>query len=233
MLCFTCGSWLFRMDRIFLPSLTSCSLGLINIIYNLTITPNPKLNGNFAAAVSLAAISTVLYGTAAIFTFRKISRVRKPRTNYRALSPWQDDALWIPEDERTRQQLLRLLLKPGPDKAPSPAATQDTFRIDLPDASAEERDANGYLTMPRNVYESRSRSNSGATRELGPWERLQGRDRSVGSPRPDGRPPSREDRRVEIEMSERGYNDARGYTRDGVNFIPRINRVQTDGWGAI
>lgn len=62
----------------------------------------------------------------------------------------------LPEDELQRQQLLRLLLQKEGDKKSSPAASQSTFWIDLPDSlkhGRETKQPTSYLSPPSHIHE--------------------------------------------------------------------------------
>ena len=67
----------------------------------------------------------------------------------------------LPETELQRQQLLRLLLQKEGDKKSSPAASQSTFWIDLPDAlkhGRETKQSTSYLSPPSHIHEGPRRS---------------------------------------------------------------------------
>ncbi|KAI4107935.1 MAG: hypothetical protein L6R37_001367 [Teloschistes peruensis] len=155
---FACKSWLFQMDVIFVPCLFSCVLGLINVIITLGTSHGEasKWSGPSIAAIIVASISSAVYLTLALYTFRRIHMVRNRDAMHRHNSGGESYHL-VPEDEMQRQQLLRLLLQRENSKKPSPEAGQSTFHIDLPDSI---RRTETHLTTPRNIYASREDNNN-------------------------------------------------------------------------
>ncbi|KAL8691600.1 MAG: hypothetical protein Q9224_004143, partial [Gallowayella concinna] len=153
-----CKSWMFRMDVIYVPCLFSSIMGLINITINLGKNPgNHSIwSSSSIAAVVLAAISSAIYLTLTLITFRNIHIVRARDAMHRHHSDSESYHL-LPEDEMQRQQLLRLLLQRENSKKVSPDASQSTFRIDLPNSL---RRMDTHLTAPQSVYESRENQNN-------------------------------------------------------------------------
>ncbi|KAI4251637.1 MAG: hypothetical protein LQ352_004731 [Teloschistes flavicans] len=153
-----CKSWLFQLDVIFVPALFSCLLGLINVIIILGTSHGTASNWSSAsiAAIVIASISSAIYLTLALYTFRRIHVVRNRDAMHRHNSDGESYHL-VPEDEMQRQQLLRLLLQRENSKKPSPEAGQSTFHIDLPDSI---RRTETHLTTPRNIYPSREDKNN-------------------------------------------------------------------------
>ncbi|KAI9783110.1 MAG: hypothetical protein M1839_004279 [Geoglossum umbratile] len=237
LLCWQCRNISFQLDVLFTPCLIASVLGLVNVAYNLVVN-GAVWNSISIAAVTLAVTSTVAYSAAAIGAARSIDSIRKREARLRDPNTWHEDSSLLPEDEMTRQQLLRLLLKSDSDKPPSSGTNLSTFRIDIPDYRAEDEEER-YLARPPSTYAGRSRSGSrtSADQHLSPSDyHLPSEHQSSSgylslgptnppsSPRR-GRPPSRDMRRQEIET---------GQTRpEDVNLVPRINRVQTETWGPI
>ncbi|KAI9810081.1 MAG: hypothetical protein M1827_006692 [Pycnora praestabilis] len=195
---------------VLLPGLASSSLGLVNILYNITVRRSQTLNAASTTAVTLAAITTIVYGIAALITLRKVTCIRHPEARQISSIANQDNSyLFLPEEELTRQQLLRLLMQKDADRAPSPAASQETFHIDLPESPSGRQDRSGYLTMPSPSFGGRSRSASAsaAPHGLNGWsnelEFDSERERLVQLLRQDDRVASRDLREVEIEMGDR------------------------------
>ncbi|KAH0541946.1 hypothetical protein FGG08_003578 [Glutinoglossum americanum] len=221
-----------------IPSALACSFGLVNVAYSFAVY-DTKWNTTSAAAVGLAAVSTTVYAIAAISTARSIDTIRKREARLRDPNIWHEDSSLLPEDEQTRQQLLRLLLKNDADKPPSSGTSLSTFRIDLPEYRVEDEEE-VHPARPRSTYAGRSRSGSRTSidHHLSPSDYHPSSDHhlsptghqglSPGSPgNPPsspgrGRPQSRESRRQEIETRP-----------SDVNLVPRINRVQTETWGPI
>jgi hypothetical protein len=175
----------------------------------------------------------LMYGSAALFVYRKIILVHNLDHLRRARpSSWADDASLLTTDEMQRRQLLRLLFNKDTDRAPSPDATQSTFRIDMPDVNSPREGAR-YLSLPNTSHDYRSRSAPPVSWEMRPsprhstWERppsayLQSRDTS---------PSSRDLRRAEIELWGTGSRESSRDQSDAP-VVPRIQRVQTDGFQA-
>ncbi|KAL8664229.1 MAG: hypothetical protein Q9202_003179 [Teloschistes flavicans] len=140
------------------PALFSCLLGLINVIIILGTSHGTASNWSSAsiAAIVIASISSAIYLTLALYTFRRIHVVRNRDAMHRHNSDGESYHL-VPEDEMQRQQLLRLLLQRENSKKPSPEAGQSTFHIDLPDSI---RRTETHLTTPRNIYPSREDKNN-------------------------------------------------------------------------
>jgi hypothetical protein len=225
-------SWDDPLTWSFSPSTFASSFGLINVSYNLAVN-GTKWNTMSVAAVSLAIASTTIYLVATVSTARNIDTIRKRDARLRDPNTWHEDSSLLPEDELTRQQLLRLLLKGDADRPPSTDTNLSTFRIDIPEYRVEDEE-DGYLARPRSTYAGRSRSGSRTSMD----HHLSPSDHRVSPTTPHivvsgnpgnappspgrGRPQSRDMRRQEIE------------TRlDDVNLVPRINRVQTETWGPI
>ncbi|KAI9668528.1 MAG: hypothetical protein M1829_005345 [Trizodia sp. TS-e1964] len=222
LLSFLCRhNWIFQIEAILIPSLAASLFGLMNVVYNIAIHTSFTWNSLAAASLALSLTLTLIFLSLTLLTARKLALLRQGEARQRDPSSWQENSTLLPEDELTRQQLLRLLLKTDADRAPSPSATQDTFHIDLPDpeenASHRRPRSEQWLARPPSIHEprSRSRSASGSRDSLSPWERrvplevspihghsLGHSPASMVSPRPI----SREMRRKEIELGLRLVN---------------------------
>ncbi|MCJ1417871.1 hypothetical protein MMC32_004216 [Xylographa parallela] len=139
----------------------SCVLGTLNIGIALGIHPATRDQWTTASisALILALASSIIYAALAILTSRKISSVRSHDFGRRCRADSESHTL-LPEDELQRQQLLRLLLQKEGDKA-SPAVSQSTFRIDIPEnskASATATTTATYLAAPMTVYGGQNRN---------------------------------------------------------------------------
>ncbi len=147
---FTTKSWLFHLDIIYIPHITSSILGLINIIYNKSIRRTPNWTDGASVAVALAAISILGYTIAALLTLRKLHMVRVRDATHRLVSS-KSTSDFLPETELQRQQLLRLLLQQEETQAASPqTSTQHTFKIDLP-GGVERTTARNTMHNLRNL----------------------------------------------------------------------------------
>ncbi len=126
-----CRSWIFQLDIIFVPCLSSSILGLINVLYSLsTHEKSIQWNPSSIVALVLSIVSSVTYTAMALLTFRKIHIVRARDAMHRYHSD-STDAM-MPESELQRQQLLRLLLQQEDAKQQHPDNGQSTFKIDWP-----------------------------------------------------------------------------------------------------
>ena len=76
LLAFAVRSPLFQADAIFLPSLTSCIVGVLTICYNFIISPRFYWNTPALLTVLAAALSTLSYAGLLFYTRRKISALR-------------------------------------------------------------------------------------------------------------------------------------------------------------
>ena len=148
-----CRSWIFQLDLIFMPCLSSSVLGLINVLYSLSAHDKSlQWTSPSIAALILSIISTLTYTTIALLTFRKIHIVRGRDAMHRYHSD-STDAM-MPESELQRQQLLRLLLQQEDAKQQHPDSGQSTFKIDWP-GNAERRSTMVTLrNLPRAVRNS-------------------------------------------------------------------------------
>ena len=157
-------SWMFQLEAIFAPCLSSSLFGLFNVVYSLSTHKIPdgesQWNTAYTTALVLATLSSLVYTILTLLTFRKIHivRARDGMHRYRSSS---DSGNFMPEDEMQRRQLLQLLSQKEGRKL-SPEASQSTFRIDLPDGLRRQ---GTHLLVPQSIYESsrehtRSRSAS-------------------------------------------------------------------------
>lgn len=226
------------------PCLSSCALGLFNIIYNIAIRSPFPWTPRSITAMAIALSSTTIYTVTAIVIYHKISIVRKRDALHRRPSSWQEDtSSLLTEDDAQRQQLLLLLRKSNTDRAPSPALSQSTYRIDLPETVNIGRQSNVYNQYPvqshlapvGTIYDGRARSQPPPIAERTVWApQIPGGQISTGSVSTLSRDlssSSREQRRQEIEMNQNMHHRYEIAGEDIRPTIPRITRVQTDGLG--
>ncbi|KAK4542688.1 hypothetical protein LTR36_006260 [Oleoguttula mirabilis] len=76
LLCFAVRNPLFQADAIFLPSLTSCALGLLTVFYDFLISSRYIWNTPALLLTIAASLSTIVYGALLIYTLRKIGVVK-------------------------------------------------------------------------------------------------------------------------------------------------------------
>jgi hypothetical protein len=76
LLCFAVRNPLFQADSLFLPSLTSCVLGLLTVFYDFLISSRYGWNTAALLVTVAAALSTIVYAALLIFTYRRISVVK-------------------------------------------------------------------------------------------------------------------------------------------------------------
>ncbi len=154
-----CRSWIFQLDIILVPCLSSCVLGLVNILYSLSSYDRTlQWTASSILALVLSVISSLVYTIVALLIFRKIHivRARDAMHRYHSDSP---DAM-MPESELQRQQLLRLLLQQEDAKQQQPDNGQSTFRIDWP-GNADRRSTMVTLrNLPRAARNSNGSRNS-------------------------------------------------------------------------
>ena len=165
-------SILFCFDAVLLPILSSSVMGLAMVVFNHALHKTfPVSQIYIIVPLTLASLSTVASALLAGWTYhrinvirasdnrRKVRLVREERsawpglrdsTSMQELLPQRRDrashgsiSSMIPEDERQRQQLLRLLLRREVARAPSPDG-ESTYHIDLPDPL----NGNDYLRVP-------------------------------------------------------------------------------------
>ncbi|KAF6232916.1 hypothetical protein HO173_008879 [Letharia columbiana] len=154
-----CRSWIFQLDIIFVPCLSSSVLGLINILYSLsTHEKSLQWTSSSIVALVLSTISTLTYTTIALLTFRKIHIVRARDAMHRYHSE-STDAM-MPESELQRQQLLRLLLQQEDAKQQNPDNGQSTFKIDWPGNADRRSTVVTLRNLPRAVRSSYGNRNS-------------------------------------------------------------------------
>ena len=226
------------------PCLSSCALGLFNVIYNFAIRSPLPWTPRSITAMAIALSSVIVYAVMAITINHKISIVRKHDALHRRPSSWQEDSSsLLTEDDAQRQQLLRLLRKSNTDRAPSPALSQSTYRIDLPESVNIARQSNVYNQYPvqshlapvGTIYEGRARSQPPPIAERTTWDSQgpggQLSHGSVSTLSRDLSSSSREQRRQEIEMNQNMHHPYEIAGEDIAPTIPRITRVQTDGLG--
>lgn len=163
-------SWLFQLDILYLPRLTSNILGLISIIYALknhedVLSKFSPLTHYAIAALVLSIASVFVYAILYLITLRKIYIVRARDAMHR---PTVSDKApgYLPEHDQQRKQLLRLLLQQEDRKtADFESATQHTFKIDWPGTKNQSR-RNSMSTLryiPKTMHGSQRSSMSGAS----------------------------------------------------------------------
>ena len=155
----TCRSWIFQLDIIFVPCLSSSVLGLINVLYSLsTHEKTIQWTSSSTVALVLSITSTLTYTTVALLTFRKIYIVRARDAMHRYRSD-STDAM-MPESELQRQQLLRLLLQQEDARQQSTDNGQSTFKIDWPGNTDRRSTMVTLRNLPRAVRNSYGNRNS-------------------------------------------------------------------------
>jgi hypothetical protein len=175
-------SWLFRFDVVLIPTLLSSSIGFLAILLHQGIHQNSSFSQPLVYLPLLfATLGIVVSASLALWTRRCIQRVRVSdnrqrghHNQHQGPPAWQMEATDsaamkllpdLPNEELQRQQLERLLFRQNTDRAPSPDAQSNTYRIDLPPAeiSHDER----YLSVPSK--NGRIRSSSEGT-EKSSWQ---------------------------------------------------------------
>jgi len=208
------ASWLFRFDVVLIPTLLSSSIGFLAILLHQGIHQNLSFGQPLVYLPLLfAALGILVSASLALWTHRCIQRVRasdkrggEHHNQNQDVPAWQMEATDsaamkllpnLPSEELQRQQLERLLFKGNTDRAPSPDAQSNTYRIDLP--SAENSKDGRYLSVPSKNGRIRS-SSEGADRSS--WQLQNLRNLLTGkrqSHQAEAWKDQRERRREEIE----------------------------------
>lgn len=76
LLTFAVRNPIFQADAIFLPSLTSCALGILTIFYDFLISSRYVWNTPALLLVIAASLSTIVYSALLLYTQRKIGKLR-------------------------------------------------------------------------------------------------------------------------------------------------------------
>ena len=194
------------------------------MVFNIAICKSRNLDSLTIASLTVSLISMLLYGTAALFVYRKIIIVHKADQlcRRRPDTTWADDTSLISTEEMQRRQLLRLLFNKDADRMPSPEL-QGTFHIDLPDANirvSRDNVSDMRLMQPPTSTRSRSVPPPSQTWDMPSPPRSASRSAS---------PTSRELRKAEIESWGIGSREV-SRDREDVSVGPRILRVQTEGF---
>lgn len=227
-------SLLFRFDVVLIPTLISSSLGFLAVLLHQGIHQNLSAGQPLVYLPLLfASLCILVSASAALWTHRCIQRVRDSdirRREHRA--QYQDIPAWahgstdlaaakllpdLPSEELQRQQLEKLLFKRNADRAPSPEAQSNTYRIDLPFPETSNRER--HLSVPSNRGQIRS---SSEPPERSSWQIQNLRNLLLPGKReshqPDVWKDSRERRREEIERA------------DPRSSIQRTPASAYDGW---
>lgn len=80
LLCFAVRNPIFQAEAIFMPSFSSCLLGLLTVFYDCLISSRFNWNTPALLVTIAAAVSTVVYGGLLLWTYRKISDTRSRAT---------------------------------------------------------------------------------------------------------------------------------------------------------
>lgn len=101
LLTFAVKAPIFHADNIFLPSLISCAIGLLTILYDFIISSRYVWNTPALLLIIAAAISTAVYGGLLIFTHRRIRSVQSrgpsllpPAQQHQPERPSREGSLW-------------------------------------------------------------------------------------------------------------------------------------------
>ncbi len=155
-------SWLFNLDILLIPCLSSSALGLINVIYTISIQKTLSWDLHLLLALVLSVVSLLTYGVATLLTYRKIYIVRMRDGMHRHQAP-ASASKFLPETELQRQQLLRLLLQQQEDPKATTVSPQlgseQTYKLDWPENQERNARRGTWNSMRGNPF-SRSRRNS-------------------------------------------------------------------------
>ena len=153
-------SWIFHLDILYIPHLTSSILGLLNTTYTFVShhgvagSKTPAAHHAITALV-VSIVVTLMYGSLSLYTFRKVYMVRARDALHRHTLPTATPE-YLPETEQQRKQLLRLLLQQEESQTSSPDMTaSQTFKIDWPGSNNMSTDRsrrntlNSFRNFPR------------------------------------------------------------------------------------
>jgi hypothetical protein len=76
LLTFAARNLIFQADSIYLPALTSCTIGLLTIFYDFLISPRYVWNTPALLSIVAASVSTIAYAGLLVWTYRQISSVK-------------------------------------------------------------------------------------------------------------------------------------------------------------
>ena len=216
------ASLTFRFDVVLVPAFVSCSIGFLAVLLNQRIhfqgsfdRPLVYLPILFSLLGVLTSIALALWIQYRIHKVKELDiRRRKRPEQHRDSATWRPSSIDnsaakllpdLPDDELQRQQLERLLFKNTNNRAPSPDAQTNTYRIDIP--SPYSPNHGRHLSVPENNYGRVRSYSAGNNNERSGWQ-LQNLRNLLHSRRQqaDSWKDPRERRREEIERA--GY-DAR------------------------
>ncbi|KAL1959172.1 hypothetical protein VTO42DRAFT_2677 [Malbranchea cinnamomea] len=135
-------------DLLLIPFFWSSLIGLLNVALNISVRRLYPLDTLSIAVVSIGSVSTVGFGSAALYNSQIEKYVPKILKNRRR---FVDSG--VDDEELQRRQLLRLYLKKDRDCAPSTEVSQNTFRIDLPDVDGYDAEEQMVVSQPHHTYE--------------------------------------------------------------------------------
>ncbi|KAK6437906.1 hypothetical protein LTR95_005896 [Oleoguttula sp. CCFEE 5521] len=78
LICFAVRNAAFQAESVFLPCTTACALGLLTVFYDFLISTRYAWNTPALLVTVASAVSTVVYGTLLIYTYRRVSKSRGP-----------------------------------------------------------------------------------------------------------------------------------------------------------
>lgn len=238
------ASLTFRFDVVLVPAFVSCSIGFLAVLLQQKIHFEGSFDRKLVYLPIVFSLLSVLTSASLalwiLYIIKQVKELDIRRRERREQS--QDTTAWrptsidnaaakllpdIPDDELQRQQLERLLFKNTANRAPSPDAQTNTYRIDLPSPYAPHYGR--HLSVPEHTNgRVRSYSAGNNTLERSGWQLQNLRNLLHGRRQPaDSWKDPRERRREEIERA--GY-DARtamlrmpADTHDGYGGGPLIS----------
>ncbi|KAI5788954.1 hypothetical protein DFH27DRAFT_527941 [Peziza echinospora] len=119
-LCWRFKNLLFQVESIFLPGFTNSTIGFVSSLFNVYGKVYDKDDEQWShsaiLAIVLSSVFMIFYGSTSLNANRKLDRIRKLDEYRRQLLT--EDVSTLPEEERTRRNLLNLLLSPQPQQRP-------------------------------------------------------------------------------------------------------------------
>ncbi|KAK3634630.1 hypothetical protein LTR56_015210 [Elasticomyces elasticus] len=126
LLCFAVRNPLFQADAVFLPSLTSCLVGLLTVFYDFLTSARYVWNVPALLVTIAAAVTTVIYGGLLVYTQRRITivkargpamplQVHRPGSLGSSAGPWQEQTYY---ENYNRNMFPTSIREPQPQPQP-------------------------------------------------------------------------------------------------------------------
>lgn len=77
LVCFACRNWIFQVECVYSPSLTSCIIGLLTVFYSFIISKRYVWNVAALLVTIGSALSIIVYAALLVLALRRIAALRK------------------------------------------------------------------------------------------------------------------------------------------------------------